>query len=204
MPDLSDFIRNVANDMQTEFASELKVARPLAGLLETTDLAALHANTPAVFISTVGTGKLTLVETGEKDIEVYIIAYVLVVNPDSVDREKTAQQIVARLLDYVPYRRWGFSGAFPAMAVESADLHGLSKGFKPDVTSWRTSVSALSRASDLYGGSDPISHLALWAVTWEQVLRTGSIDSSARERASKQVMSIMNNESVEVYPQKPL
>ncbi len=37
----------------------------------------------------------------------------------------------------------------------------------------RTSVSVLARAADLYGGSDPISQLSLWIVSWEQGLRIG-------------------------------
>ncbi|WP_045856262.1 hypothetical protein [Teredinibacter purpureus] len=177
MSEIADFIEGIASDIALQFGDTLRDCKPLAGHIETTDLAAIHANTPAIFISTVGTGELKIIENGQKDIKVFLLAYVLVVNPDSIEREKIAQDLVHGLLCYVPYRRWNKSNAFPANDVESSDLHGLSKGFKPDVTSWRTSVSALSRAADLYGGEDPVSHLALWAVSWEQVLRVGELPS---------------------------
>lgn len=201
MSDLSQFLERIAGDIKRELGPLIKECKPLAGLLETTDIAALHANTPAIYIATVGTGELTLVETGQKDIKVFILAYVLVVNPDSIQREQVTRQIVDSLLLYVPLRRWGLGSAFPAMAVESADLHGLSKGFKPDVTTWRTSVSALSRAADLYGGSDPVSNLALWAVSWEQVLRLPAVQETDDFKPPREVRSRSNGQTGQAYPE---
>lgn len=201
MSDLSQFLDTIAEDVKREFASLIKECKPLAGLLETTDLAALHANTPAIYIATVGTGELTPIETGERDIKIFIIAYVLVVNADSVEREHITQEIVNGLLVYVPLRRWGVKRAFPALAVESADLHGLSKGFKPDVTTWRTSVSALSHASDLYGGTDPVSNLALWAVSWEQVLRLPAGRDADDFKPPREVLARNNGQTGQAYPE---
>lgn len=200
MSDLSQFLDTIADDVKREFASYIKECKPLAGLLETTDLAALHANTPAIYIATVGTGELTPIETGERDIKIFIIAYVLVVNADSVERERITQEIVNGLLVYVPLRRWGVKRAFPALAVESADLHGLSKGFKPDVTTWRTSVSALSHASDLYGGTDPVSNLALWAVSWEQVLRLPAARDADDFKPPREVFARSDGRISQTYP----
>lgn len=175
MSELLDFIGSIAEHIGAEFSSHIQVCKPLAGLIETTDIAAIHAKTPAIYVASVGSGKTSMIENGQKDINVYLLAYILVVNPDSVARERSALELVDGLLNFVPCNRWNRPNAFPAADVESADLHGLSKGFKPDVTTWRTSVSALSRASDLYGGDDPVSHLALWAVSWEQTLRIGKL-----------------------------
>lgn len=201
MSDLSQFLDRIADDIKREFAALIKECKPLAGLLETTDLAALHANTPAIYIATVGTGELTPVASGERDIKVFIIAYVLVVNADSIERERITQEIVNGLLIYVPLRRWGVKRAFPALAVESSDLHGLSKGFKPDVTTWRTSVSALSRASDLYGGTDPVSNLALWGVSWEQVLRLPAAQDTDDFKPPREVLSRNKGQTGQVYPE---
>lgn len=201
MSDLSQLIDRIADDVKREFASLIRECKPLAGLMETTDIAALHANTPAVYIATVGTGELTPIESGERDIKVFIMAYVLVVNADSIERESITQEIVNGLLLYVPLRRWGVKRAFPALAVESADLHGLSKGFKPDVTTWRTSVSALSRASDLYGGTDPVGNLALWAVSWEQVLRLPAARDADDFKPPREVLVRNNDQTGLAHPE---
>jgi hypothetical protein len=199
MSEIAKFINQIAADISAQLNATINTCKPLAGLIETTDLAAIHANTPAIFIATVGTGELKLVETEQKDIKLYLIAYVVVVNPDSIEREAVTRDIVDTLLCYVPFQRWQNPNAFPAADIESADLHGLSKGFKPDVTSWRTSVSALSRAADLYGGDDPVSHLALWAVSWEQVIRMGRMSEDNTPYPANAIIAKHGDDIENVY-----
>jgi hypothetical protein len=173
MANLNLFIDAVVENITKELGDSIVMCKPLAGLLETTELSAIHGKTPGIFVTVVGSSESTLLETEQVDSTMLVVAYVLVVKPDSMEREKLSNELVSNLLSYVPGQRWGLNNAYYASAVECADLHGLAKGFKPDVSSWRYGVSVLARAADLYGGTDPISNMALWAVTWEQKLRLG-------------------------------
>ena len=46
----------------------------LAGLLETTELPALHQQTPAVFVAMAGTGEMIQVETEQQDTVLQMVA----------------------------------------------------------------------------------------------------------------------------------
>ena len=175
MSDINLFIDSIVNSIHNQFP-ELKTCVSLPGYLETTDLTVIHANTPGVFVASVGSGGVTPIETGETDITLHMVAYLLVVNADSIQREEMAQQLLTGLLGHIGVgaQRWGLANAHPAMAVESEDVHGLTNDFQPHVKDWRLSTAILARAADLYGATDPISNLALWAITWEQTLRTGT------------------------------
>lgn len=171
---LSQLLKSIVKNIAAELVNDVERCEPLAGYIETTEVSAIHTKTPGVFIASVGSGDATPVETGEIDTIMQMVAYILVVEKDSLRREKKAQRLVTKMLMFVPGNHWGLPNVFPAKAVESADLHGLTKGFKPDVSSWRSGVSVLARASDLYGGTDPIANISLWAITWEQMIRIGT------------------------------
>jgi len=173
MANLNNFIDAVVEHISTHLKDDIAVCKPLSGLLETTELSAIHGRTPGVFVTIVGSSESTLLETEQVESTLLVVAYVLVVNPDSIERETITTDLISTLLTYIPGQRWGLNNAYYASSVECADLHGLAKGFKPDVSSWRYGVSVLARAADLYGGSDPITNMAIWAVTWEQKLRLG-------------------------------
>ena len=167
------FVKRVVEKLSKQFPGLVRCV-PLAGYLETTTLADVHSHTPGLFISAIGTGELTSVETGQNDLQLLMAAYFLLVNKnDAMQRETDTMEWVTSLVDYITLQRWGLPLVYGADAVESLDLHGLTKGFKSDTTSWRLGVSALARAADLYGGDNPISNLSLWLITWEQTLRTG-------------------------------
>ncbi len=155
---------------------QLNTCVALPGYLETTDITLIHDQTPGVFVACVGSGEVTPVETGENDITLQMVGYLLVVNKDAIQREQVAQELLTGLLATISSQgqRWGVANAHPAVAVESADVHGLTKDFEPHVKDWRLGTAVLARAADLYGASDPISNLALWAITWEQKLRIGN------------------------------
>ncbi len=184
MSNINTFITSVVSKIGEKFP-ELNTCVALPGYLETTDLSVIHDNTPGVFVASVGTGDITAVETGESDVTLQMVAYLLVVNSDSLEREKTAQELMTGLLAYISAsgQRWGVAQAHPTSAIESADVHGLTKDFEPHVKDWRLGTAVLARAADLYGATDPISNLALWAITWEQVLRIGAndLDSSGEK-----------------------
>ncbi|MEE8057938.1 MAG: LamG-like jellyroll fold domain-containing protein [Pseudomonadales bacterium] len=174
MANVNTLITGVVTTIKTQFP-QLLACEALAGFLETTNVADIHSNTPAVYVASVGTGELTWVPSGENDLTVHMVAYVLLVNAiDSLQREQDNQILVTDLLDYVGrQQRWGLTNVHPATAVESEDVHGLTQDFQPHVKDWRLGVSVLARAADLYGGDEPVSNLALWAITWEQMIRIG-------------------------------
>ncbi len=186
---LKNFISAVVKITEERFKDSVARCKPLAGYIETTEISAIHAETPGIYITSVGSGETTQVETGEIDSVIYMVAYLLVVNSDSLKRESSVQELITKMLTLVNGNRWQLPNVHPAREVESSDLHGLAKGFKPDVSSWRYGVSVLARASDLYGGTDPIANLALWAVTWEQMLRLGTHPDSSEAVNPNQIYS---------------
>ncbi len=175
MSNINTFIIAIINKLSTQFP-ELNICVALPGYLESTDLTVIHANTPGVFVASVGTGEIMPVETGQSDITLQLVAYLLIVDNNSIQREQTAQVLLTGLVDYISTngQRWGVAQAHPSAAVESADVHGLTKDFEPNINDWRLGTAVLARAADLYGQVDPISNLALWAITWEQILRVGT------------------------------
>lgn len=175
MSNTNDFINAVVTQLDTQFPT-LNTCVALPGYLEGTDLTVVHANTPGVFVASVGSGDTVPVATGQIDITLQMVAYLLVVDSNAIAREQTTQTLLTGLLNYISLsgQRWGVATAHPATAVESADVHGLTKDFEPHVKDWRLGTAVLARAADLYGATDPISNLALWAITWEQPLRVGT------------------------------
>ena len=69
---------------------------------------------------------------------------------------------MTNLLNYISMsgQRWGVAQAHLTAAIESADMHGLTKDFEPHVKDWRLGTAVLTRAADLYGSTDPVSNLA--------------------------------------------
>lgn len=172
---LKNYIQSITSSMLqvgADIEPELKSV-PLAGLVETTmDSATLHQEGSAtIYTATVGTGEMILVETGEYDVLFQMVAYLLVVETNSLLRVSRVHNLLTRMLTFTHGQRWGLNNTEPADLVECADLHGLSKGFKPDTSSWRRGVPVLAHAADLYGDDQPNNKLAIWAVTWEQKLR---------------------------------
>ncbi|ODS24435.1 hypothetical protein AB835_03815 [Candidatus Endobugula sertula] len=174
MSNTNALINAVVSQLKAKFTT-LKTCVALPGYLESTDLSSVHANTPGVFVAAVGTGDIVPIETGQRDITLQMVAYLLVINNNSIQREHVAQTLLSGLLDYISMngQHWGLATAYPTTGIESADVHGLTKKFEPHVKDWRLGTAVLARAADLYGSTNPISNLALWAITWEQMLRVG-------------------------------
>ncbi|MBU2707537.1 hypothetical protein KCM76_16200 [Zooshikella marina] len=147
----------------------------LPGYIETTSVEDLHEKTPGFYLAHEGIGDTMSVPSGETDIVVRLVAYIIVVDKvDSLVREKTMCDLISQLSILISSNRWGLPFVHPAVNVVSQDLHGLSNGYKSDTSSWRTSVSVLARASDLYGGEvNPVTGLSLRTITWEQSIRVG-------------------------------
>ncbi len=202
MVSIRQFLEHIVEDLTANFP-ELKTCVVLPGYLETTELQEVHRNTPGVFIAPVGNGEITHVKTGESDITMQMVLYLLVVDQpgaddgirDAVMREQVAQDLLTKLLAHMSRtaQRWGLDGAHPAMAIESADVHGLTNNFTPHTKDWRLGTAVLARAADLYGGSDPISQLALWAITWEQKLRLGINELDGESPPEDPKLAIIKN-----------
>ena len=171
--DIDSLISAVVVSLRTRFP-ELIRCQSLAGYIETTSPADIHKDTPGVYVASLGTGDVVAVETGERDIVVRMVAYLISVSEKSQQREVQAQILITNLLDHISWQRWGLPNAHPAREVQSNDVYGLTENFEPHIKDWRLDVSVLARAADLYGGDDPVSYLTLWAITWEQMLRVGT------------------------------
>ena len=173
MTTISDLVTAVVTNTKIDFPG-LVACEALAGYIETTSIDTIHANTPGFYVTSVGSGEIIAVENEMRDVTVQMVAYLILVNSqDSLQREEDTEILISNLLAYIGWNRWGLSNVHPASAVESTDVHGLTQNFQPHVKDWRLGVSVLARAADLYGGNNPISNLALWAITWEQRVRMG-------------------------------
>ena len=173
MSDINTYLNQVVSKIKTQF-TQLITCEVLPGYLETTTLPEVHSLTPAIFVTHVGMGELQSVHTGQQDINLQMVAYLLIHNDtNALQREQDMMLLQSQFLSYLSNQRWGLANVHPTTSIQSADAHGLIKDYKSDTSSWRTSVSVLARAADLYGGSDPISQLSLWIVSWEQGLRIG-------------------------------
>ena len=189
---VSDYIEKIIASIKaigSEFEPRLE-SKSLAGLMDSTfDATSLRERkSSVVYVATVGSGEMIAVETGANDVTMQMVAYLMVVDPDSEQRSSTTQRLLIRLVNHISGQRWGLSYAHPAAAVESIDLHGLTKGFKPDTSSWRLGVSVLAHAADLYGGEQPDKRLGLWAISWEQKLRIAEPATSEDELQTSDVL----------------
>lgn len=182
MASIQLFLDSIVKDLKAQFP-ELKTCVSLPGFMETTELFEVHKNTPGVFVAHVGNGGIKHSASGRSDINLQMVLYLLVVDQpgeqdgisNAIERERVAQELLSKLLVHLGRagQRWGMAEAHPTTAIESADVHGLTKDFIAHTKDWRLGTAVLARAADLYGGKDPISKLALWSITWEQALRLG-------------------------------
>ena len=173
MSHINTYLNQVVSKIKGQF-TDLIACEVLPGYLETTTLPEVHSQTPAIFVTHVGMGELQVLPSGQQDIKLQMVAYLLIHNnQNSLQREQDMMKLQSKFLSYLSYQRWGLTDVHHATSIQSADAHGLIKDFKSDTSSWRTSVSVLARAAELYGGDDPINQLSLWIVSWEQGLRIG-------------------------------
>jgi len=135
-------VEQISSRIKDVSPQELLVCKPLVNVLKTMDLGAIHQNTPALFITNVGTSETSVVESGECDVTLNVVAYLLSVNTDV----ETVQSILTRLSFIIPNQRWKIPNCFPAQNLETLDYHGLSKDDKPLMSNWRTGISVLSYA----------------------------------------------------------
>ncbi len=209
--------------------------------------------TPRLLLSVVGTGELDYTATGETDVTLHVVGFLVAkANSNAVDElnydelhgtylEATADssaertknnepsaallhpdylstnnelskidvvkteanffQSLSKLLSYIPIKRFTYPGSYPAIKVESMDLHGLTKDFKPDTSTWRTGVSVLSRASGLFeSAQSAINSLLLWSITWEQKVRVSNAEdlSNTLQKLPDNVEAIQHLDGTEI------
>ena len=174
MNNIHDYLSQVVLQTQAYFAddnrTDLKKCEIHGGNY---DPDALEHDSPAVIFANAGVGELHHLPSGEQDIKLQMVAYLLVYDPQVLQREQTMMQLQVELLSFLDWQRWGLCFTHPVSAIEALDAHGLMKDFKSDTSSWRTGVSVLARAADLYAESTQ-NQLSLWIVSWEQHLRLGT------------------------------
>lgn len=124
----------------------LEVCELHGGPFDLAELERFAVNTPAIYISLLGNPSLDDLNTGERDVELTLAAYVVTTDRDGLPRFEAAINLVESLLTHIPDSRWGQGGTFGAKQVISNNFY-----------------------------NDSIDNLgvALWNVTWKQVIRLG-------------------------------
>lgn len=203
MSDIHHFLKTVTDKIQEKFPVEraedglgFKVCALLPGYIETTHVEEIHGSTPALFLTNVGVGKVEDLNSGQVEINLQMMAYLVIVtdkeidiapcvdlslenrlktaNLDPVKREEKMMLFLSELYPFINSNSWGLNFALPAKDVESADAYGLIKEFQPHTGSWRTGVSALARAKEVYNGHMNSGKMSLYMISWEQNIYLGT------------------------------
>jgi hypothetical protein len=116
------------------------------GPIDLAELERIEVIAPAIYISLLGNPNLDNPNTGERDVELGLAAYVVTMDSDEQPRFEAAINLVESLLIHIPDNQWGQEGTFGAEQVTAGNFY--------------------SGAIDGYG-------VALWSVTWKQTIRLG-------------------------------
>ena len=180
MIEINQYLEQVIKKTQSHFTSD---AHPSLEKCEihsgSYDADALVNDTPAIIFANTGVGELNHLPSNQQDIKLQMVAYLVTHDSNALAREERMTQLQVSFLSFLDWQRWGLPFTHPAMAIEALDAHGLIKDFKSDTSSWRTGVSVLARAADLYSESTQ-NQMSLWIVSWEQHLRIGNPDDSVK------------------------
>lgn len=125
---------------------DLQAVDPHPGQFNLNELKRITTLLPAVRVAVLNTQTISLVGNGEKDIPLQLAAYVITEDGTS-PKDESAMEYVESLLELIPGQRWGISGVTDAKNIQAQNM------FTTD--------------ADIYG-------VAMWSVTWEQSIRTGT------------------------------
>ncbi len=125
----------------------LKTCEVHAGRFDADELARISARVPALFVSCLGIPKVTNAGTEQADADAALAVFVLLGSSPGLPRDVAARNVVEALVVLVQNERWGLSGCGETREI---------------------------RAENLYGGKIDAQGVALWAVSWRQLLRLGA------------------------------
>ncbi|ROS05665.1 hypothetical protein EDC56_1211 [Sinobacterium caligoides] len=157
-------------DRSAEEFPELSACHYLPGFVETTTIDEIHNKTPALYFSQESVDEIKKVSSGQKDVTVGMVAYLLHSGEaEPIAREAAMVELHAKLISFLAGNRWGLDNVFPPKKITSVDVYGLMRGF----ATYAISPTVRARCADLYGAGEDSAHLSLMVVSWQQTLRTG-------------------------------
>jgi hypothetical protein len=160
-----------------------------------------------IYTMLTGYEELKVIETGESDADVQVIAYVLVLDqpgqPNQPERILKIQKLLFEMTTLINNNRWNLKYAFPARDLKTMDLYGLT--YDPEklvgMAGWNPSVQAYGKdlyTTDTEDAKMP-NDISLWAMTWQQRLRFGkNIYSEADHPTAKEVSQILSFTATEL------
>ena len=116
------------------------------GRFDLDELKRLSIRLPALQIAILSIDNVETVETDERDMRLQLAAFVLTRDHKRLEREAAALAIVERLALLIPYQRWNYSKAL---------------------------IPTNLQVDNLFSGPIDKQGVALWAVSWQQILRLG-------------------------------
>ncbi len=143
---LNDLIEAICKQVKT-WLPELKTCESHGGRIDKDEIKRMSGRAPAVYVAVMATGKPEEVGTGEQDVPVTFVAYVVTSDKPKLPRAVAALNMTEFLIERIYGRKWGF---------------------EDNVFSAGTAAS-----KNLYSGKIATKGIALWAVTWSQTVRLG-------------------------------
>ena len=142
-PSAQGLLEAIAGDLRTRLPA-LKTCEVHDGRWDAEEVKRWVVATPAVLVSWLGTAKTETPGLLWTDCEQQLAAFVVTRDAPGLGRGEAARALVDWLLLYVPRARWGMSDIGEATGLRAANLY--------------------SRAIDKTG-------VAMWMVSWRQMLR---------------------------------
>jgi phage gp37-like protein len=125
----------------------LKAVEAHPGRINSDELKRLITRLPAVRVAVLSSPSCDPVDTGQVEINLRLAAFVITGDRNGLSRDEAALAIVEALAIHIPMQRWGMVGVSDATKV---------------------------KADNLYSGMIDRQGVSLWAVGWEQSIRTGT------------------------------
>jgi len=160
-----------------------------------------------IYTMLTGYEELKVIETGESDADVQVIAYVLVLDQpgrtNQPERILKIQKLLFEMTTLINNNRWNLNYAFPARELKTMDLYGLT--YDPEklvgMAGWNPSVQAYGKdlyTTDTEDAKMP-NDISLWAMTWQQRLRFGkNIYSEADHPTAREVNQLLSFTTTEL------
>ena len=139
-------LRQAVIDTITTNLPDLKAVEAHPGRFNLQELKRIATKLPAVRVALMGMPATVHLDTGEKEVKVRLAAFIITGDKRQLQKDEAALAIVESLLVLVLGQRWGITGTTAAKNV---------------------------KADNLFSGNVERQGVAMWAVTWEQTIRTG-------------------------------
>ncbi len=145
MPSLEALLESIAARLHEAFPA-LKACEVHDGRFDLPELRRIATRTPAMFTACLGVDQVANPGTEQADATLLLAIYIVTANAAGLSRGAAARALSEAVLQLVQGERWGGGTG------EAAEL----------------------RAENLYSGDIDKTGVALWGISWQQVLRIGT------------------------------